>query len=459
MLEFRYVSSSAQNAPNIRDVSFLVFEGEFVAIIGADNSGKRRIVNILNGELNCSGEVLLCGKQYIPRNQNDANRRGVYCITEVSSLQDEQSLAENLFINTHRRPLLSIVNEKLCIQQARRLLGHFDLNLNPEDKAKKYSMNIKSILEIIKCAHWGARLIVLLNVLKNASEEEAALFLKVYQKLASSGISILMLTNQCNELYLRAQRLLLLSSCGRLAHTMYPEDFNFERLRSYLTNSVTIAMPKLNGVSLGKEFLRVKDLPTAGPRELSLSLHESEVLGILLRNNGQHDRPLTEERFFSRLHGKIWIDGRRADIWDERTALRYGIALFPDDPRKLYYPDLSIEENVAMPFLGRISTRGGIVHKRRLQVLFQDIRFWMDIMKEKFGYSPADACIYSVILRFLMYPYRLIVLFQFHGINDIRKTDMIFWMIDILSHRGCTFIILSNNEEKLQAGCTSLYRI
>lgn len=412
---------------------------------------------MLQGQTACNqGEILLCGTNFVPRNLYEANRQGVYCIVEGGSMLDNQSLAENMLVNNGVRNLLGLVNEKLCIRQTQALMAALGLNFDPETKMKKYSRNVKTILEMVKYAHMGAKLIVLFNVMQNVSEDERALFSHVLKQIIATGTSVLLLGNQCSELLNLADRILVLSSQGRLAHTMYPEDYNPDVLKAYLTNSVSVALPAVKHGSIGREILRVEKAVEKEPLGFSLSLHEGEVLGLLIPKSSRSEFKSRRDALSELLSKRIYIDGYHVPIENERDAFLQGVGYIPDDPRSLYYPDLSIEENVAMPFLERVSGRGGMLRSARLRILYRDIHAWMDVMHAKFGYSPSDDCIYSVILRFLMYPYRVILLSQMWGVNDMRKADMLFWMANQLTQRGCAFIVISDNRATLETLCSGV---
>lgn len=456
VLEFRSVSTNLPAAQNINDVSFFVFEGEFVSLVGTDCSGKASILKLLNGECACSrGKMLLSGREYAPHGIGDAHRRGVYCISQISNLLNDQSLAENYFINVGHIPLFSRVHDRLYEQETASLLAEFGIDIDPAVKVGNYSENMNCILEMLKYTRLGAKLIVLSNVMKSGTPAEYELFLRIAGKLTARGISILLLTNQSGDYLRHTNRLMVLSHTGRLAGTLYPEDFSIERLESYLTNSISNVVTRIHPGSPGREVLRV-DGERAGV-QAAFSLHEGEVIGLL----GENERDLLSflRAKFAAHEGGLWIDGKRRHICSETDIDRLGIGFIPDDPRRIYYPDLSIEDNAIMPFLRLASGRCGIIRSGSEKALRQDVRTWMQRLKEEFDYNATDASIYAVLIRFLMYPYRIVVMSNPSRINDSRKIKMLLWLVGTLIRRGTAFIIISGNEEELRAMCSRVFKL
>ena len=62
----------------------------------------------------------------------------------------------------------------------------------------------------------------------------------------------------------------------------------------------------------------------------------------------------------------------------------------------------------------------------------------------------------SLLPRFLMYPYEVIILDRPNDINDVLKEDMVGRRIDLSLRRGRALIIVSRHMEELKALCTSV---
>ena len=457
LLEFRHVDCGTTDSTHLRNASFLLLEGEFVSIVGGDNSGGKLIMDVLSGALGCTkGEVLLLDAAYAPHDIADANKHGVYCISLANSLIESQSIAENFFVNTSVVPLFGLVRKKENYEETKRLLAHFGLDFDPLDPIRKFSANIQTLLQMIKFMRMGAKLIVLSNVMKNGSVAENELFLKVVERMIDQRISILFLTNQCTEMLRYTSRTLLLSQTGRIVKTIYPEDFDQQAIKAYLASSRTGVLPRFSCRSDGKVILRT-DSHSGGQREIVL--REGEVLGVLCKGEGEYGRHADMRYGLGLLGRRVWLDGKLISVRDEEQAARNGIGMIPDDLNRLYCPDLSIEDNVLAPFLGYAGNALGILKKGNLRALRQDMEHWFGKIELEFGFIAGDECIYSIMIRFLMFPYRLIILTQPSRVNDKRKVDMLYWMMNILLQNKRGFIVISASAEELDAVASNSYEI
>lgn len=457
LLEFCNVNCEIHASTRLRNVSFLLFEGEFVSLVGVDNSGSSLIVDLLSGRRTASeGEVLMSNKTYKPHGIHEANRKGVYCISQRNCLIDDQSIAENFFVNTGKAPLFSFVRERANLFNTSRILEQYGLDFHPKDRVGKFSENVKCVLSMIKYKQLGARLIVLSNVMKSGTAAENELFLRVVKQILNQQTSVFLLMNQCSEILRNTNRILLLSQMGRIAKTVYPEEYNAQQIEAYLVNSHAETLPTRSAATLGKILLRVEN-PIRNDVKAPIVLREGEVLGILNRSRWEYDRSVDLKNGLNLIRGKIWLDGKEVWIQNEADAARNGIGLIPDDLKKLYYSDLSIESNVISTFINHAGNRLGILGAGRLRALRQDVEYWFHQIQSVFEFNEGDDCIYSIVIRFLMFPYKVVILTQPGRINDKRKVDMLYWMMDILLKQGKAFIVISGSEEELKAVATTVY--
>lgn len=72
------------------------------------------------------------------------------------------------------------------------------------------------------------------------------------------------------------------------------------------------------------------------------------------------------------------------------------------------------------------------------------------------GTDQLNDYMFSLLPRFLMYPYEVIILDRPNDINDVLKEDMVGRRIDLSLRRRRALIIFSTHMEELRAQCTSV---
>lgn len=449
IVEFKFVTTEHYDYSVLNSISFDICSKEFIAVVGADNSGEQQIFRILNSDIQCAkGIVLLEGKEYSPENMLEARRKGVFCISNTPAIQDNTSIAENFFLNTGNQPLLSVVHDKNYIYETQEILKEFDLPFNSTELVSSFSDDVKCILTMIKYHAMGAKLIVLMNVMRSSTNEEKVLFLKVVQKIIDSGASVMLLTNHTSDILMHAKRVLLLSREGRIAKTYYQDSYNKNEIESYLLNSKRMVLARITDCSTNEILMEIDDNGFFGDKS-GLIIHRGEIVSVLNRHIGEYGQLSDYNNGLKMIRGSIHTDNGVKNIRNEQDAIQAGIGIMPDDIKKIYCPDLSVVENVVMQFFNNDRLSRIFCIDKYLTALRQDIDKCFEEIKNEFGYSEADDNIYSVIIRFLLYPYKLIIMNQPERYNDIRKVSMIHWMMNQLVERGCAFIVIAGRNDVL----------
>jgi ribose transport system ATP-binding protein len=122
-------------------VSIEIFAGEIHGLIGENGSGKSTITSIANGiQPPSSGKMFFDGKEYAPKNQIDANERGVSIIVQEMSTIDDLTVAENIFFgNENLFAKGGFIDKKAMNKKAAEYLKEYGLErIRPADDISHY---------------------------------------------------------------------------------------------------------------------------------------------------------------------------------------------------------------------------------------------------------------------------------------------------------------------------------
>lgn len=459
LLEFKNVSCTHANMPALKNLNFSVFEGEYIGIIGSDSSGKMTIFQLLAGGATCTdGEILLSGTPFTPHSIRESQQKKVFCISSTSSLIDSQTIAENIFLNHVCNRQFKLVNDKLIINEAQDMLNDFGLNLDAKSYVFSLSVANECIVELLKSHMLGARLIVLHDIMTLGTKDEYAMFLKTVKRIVASGTSILLLNNRYTELFDSADRILLLSNDGRLMRTLYKGEFSEQQVNTYLSGFSCDYKSAPKQSTLGDELLKAVHFSTMNYKDVNFTLHEKEVLGLHYSDRQYDSIPLALSGSCA-YTGQLWVRGKPVDIRNPADAIRYGIGLIPANLEELYFPDLTIKENVSLLFMKRLCEPFGILNPSRMKTLLQDVEAYLDTLEQEFPHPEYEDCIYPILTRYLLYPFCVIIVMHPSAKNDVAKTKMLFRFIDQAASRGCGLIVASTKIDELRAICTSIYSL
>ena len=457
LLEFKYVTAGSSGMQTVRNLNFSVFEGEYIGLIGARSAVSQTIYRLMTGDQTCSrGEIIYSGSPYHPSRVSEFQQKKIFCISSQSNLIDMQTIAENIFLNHSGTKLFSFVKNRLMINEAQSILDSFGLHLSAQSPVSSLSPAMKCIVEMIKFHALGARLVVLHDILSVGTALEYELFFRVVERFTASGASVMLLLNRHFELSEKADRLMLFSREGRLVRTLYQGEYHAEQIAMFLKAVLERNIPDASAVK-GKEVLRIENLCASVYRNIDLEVHEKEVLGLYYSDNSlPDDLPLaiSGSRNYT---GQIYVCGESVTINTQKDAIMHGIGLIPADPGRIYFPDMTMEENTTILFEKRLSRLPGIIDHGRLKSLLQDGESYLLKLKTAFPSAGDDEGIYSVITRFSLYPFRVVFVMHPSKENDVIKTNMLFRYIEESASRGCGIIVASTRIEELEKICTRIH--
>ncbi len=459
LLELIDVTCS-DGAKALRRVNLTIYEGEFAALVGADGSGKVNILRILSGVCPQTGEVRFLGAPYCARNIRESQRARVFYTTTSSHLLDELTIGENMATGHSLVRPFAIINEKLIRCEAQAALERFGVHLSQSLKVKELTKAQKLAVELIKFHMLGAKLVAILALEAVSTPDEDALFLRVIDQLTKGGAAILLIVNQFVGVLNSADRLYLLSTGGRVAHEYRRGDIDRKAIEEYLSRGAPSRIRVLTEPRTGPPVLSVRGLTTSGARNVNFDLNAGQVLGLFYPEERRGCDSVALALVGAAPYvGQMVVDGKPVSIKNERDAFKLGLALLPSDPRQLYFPDLTTAENIEVPFWPRAANALGVLRRGLRRPVLKDGEASMRSLRARFRPTGYNDCIYPVLTRFRLYPFRVIVMMHPSAVNDAVKAQMLYDLVEEASARGCALIVASTRMAELKALCTDIYTI
>ena len=100
ILTLNKINKSFPGVHALKDMSFSVREGEVHAICGENGAGKSTLMKVVTGIYPPdSGEIRVNGKQVEIKGPNDAFDQGIAIMYQETSLFNEMTILENMFLN------------------------------------------------------------------------------------------------------------------------------------------------------------------------------------------------------------------------------------------------------------------------------------------------------------------------------------------------------------------------
>jgi len=342
MLEIKSVSKSFPGVQALKDVSFVVRQGEVHALVGENGAGKSTLMKILSGVYaHYEGEILMDGERLNFHNPREAQQHGIAIIHQELNLVPELTISENIFLGSELKTPLFALDTKRMAAETTKLLDQLNLHLPPYRPIKKLRVGERQLVEVAKALSLNARLLILDEPTSALSETEIQHLFEVIAKLKAQGVTMIYISHKLEEIFQIADRITILRDGEHINTVSAEQTTERELIQMMVGRNLQELFPK-ESVTPGEEVLQVDALSLRSTRrqsgyilkDITFSLRRGEILGIAgLMGAGRTE--LLETLFGvhppSHVSGKIIIAGQEWRFTSPQQALKAGLALVTED--------------------------------------------------------------------------------------------------------------------------------
>jgi ribose transport system ATP-binding protein len=280
-LEMRDIRKRFGATVALDGVSLAVAPGEVHALVGQNGAGKSTLMKTLSGaHAPDSGQMLLDGEPYTPRNPLDGRKRGVAMIYQELSLAPHLSVLENVLLGMEPGTLgfLHWREMKRRAREALAALGHG--HLNPSRPVAGLSPATQQIIEIARALAIGCRVLVLDEPTSSLTRTDVQAMFDVIRRLKAQGKAIIYISHFLEEVRTIADRFTVLRDGKTVGSGDAPTTPAEKMVELMVGRSVEQLYPRSERAA-GEPILELANVSGAvKPVDASLTLRRGEVLGI-----------------------------------------------------------------------------------------------------------------------------------------------------------------------------------
>lgn len=343
-------------------VDLAVERGEVQALLGENGSGKSTLMRILAGAMQAdSGEILLDGQPFHPRNPMDARQAGVAMIHQELSLAPDLSVAENILLGLEASRY-GLVNRSETQQRAREALaklGYADLDVHLP--VKSLSIAVRQIVEIARAIALGASVVVLDEPTSSLTGHDAEQLFHVVQVLRSEGKAVIYISHFLDEIKRLGDRITVLRDGQSVGVCSVAETSKDEMVSLMVGREISDLYPRSER-SPGDVLLELDELAgKVRPERSSLRLRRGEVVGIAgLNGVGRTELLRVIFGLDAIRSGRVRVGSYEGSATPARRW-EQGLGLLSED-RKLegLALSMSIADNLTLTALGRYGRSGTV---------------------------------------------------------------------------------------------------
>jgi ABC-type sugar transport system, ATPase component len=322
----------------LKGVDFELESGEVHALLGENGAGKSTLMKILAGIYPVDeGEIFIEGNKVSINSVKDAQAHGISIIHQEISLVPHLSVAENIFLGKEPVTKTGWIDWKKMIEETRKTLQQFGLELSPEAPVKKLTVAQQQMIEIIKAVSFRAKMIVMDEPTSSLTEKEVEFLFQTIGHLKEQGVGIVYISHRMNELFTITDRITVLRD-GTLIGTVRTKETSTDQLISMMVGReltryyIKDTAPENDG----KIVLSVHNLSKKGVlNDASFELRKGEILGFAgLVGAGRSELMKCIFGLDAFDEGEIRIDGKPLIIRNPNDAIKHGIAYVTENRKE-----------------------------------------------------------------------------------------------------------------------------
>ncbi|MBD3758391.1 MULTISPECIES: ABC transporter ATP-binding protein [Microbacterium] len=373
----KYFASSGVLA--VADVSFEVWPGEVVAIIGENGTGKSTLMNLLFGVHNPdAGEILIEGEPRTIGDPQDAIAAGLGMVHQHFELVPSFTVAQNVLLG--REPArLGLYDDKRARERVAQLAAESGLRIDPTRRVDTLSIGAQQRVEILKALAADAQTLIFDEPTAVLTPGEAEELTGLIRRLAAGGRSVLFISHKLPEVQAVADRIVVMRR-GRVVATLRrgeADDAELARLmvgRDVAQQTEPPVLP-LRATVLGVTGLRHAATPEDADG-VQFEIRGGEILGIAgVSGNGQ-------DELIEAIAGLLPLDAGAVDVRGVPVAGRRparireaGLAHIAADRMTVGLNlTATLEENVvATAFRSRRFSRLGVIARKARRAFAQQV--------------------------------------------------------------------------------------
>lgn len=361
LLEARGLTKSYGPLRANDDVSFSIFPGEIVGIVGENGAGKSTLVKMLGGAITPdAGDIYIQGKRVALRSPADAKQAGISLVHQHFKLIESLTVEENLVLG---RPELrrGVVDYKALRPGFARVAKDLGTELPFGARVSTLSVGGRQQVELVRALFHEPRLLILDEPTAVLPPNERERLLRFIRALKARGMATILISHKLDDLYDCCDRAVVMRG-GRVVGSsdLRPED-RAELVR--LIVGAELPPPDIRHGSRGAAVVSVRELVvhrddgTIAVDRATFDLHAGEIIGLCgVEGNGQTELLHALAGMRPARSGEVVysLGGHAAGGGDAATLRRIGVAHIPEDRlAHAVVPPFSLAMNWLLRNLGK----------------------------------------------------------------------------------------------------------
>ena len=227
----------------VNRVSWDVYPGEVVALLGDNGAGKSTLIKCISGVYQADdGEVLFEGKRTRFTRPVDALANGIETIYQDLALAQNLDVPANIFLGREMKlryfgGLITMLDEKRMLAESKTALDSLHIHFpNLSQPIESLSGGQRQAVAIARAVYWDARLMIMDEPTNNLGVPEQHKVLELIRRLRDQGVPVILITHTLPDVFAVTDRLMVMHR-GRKVTEKRTADTSTEELVQYMVGA------------------------------------------------------------------------------------------------------------------------------------------------------------------------------------------------------------------------------
>lgn len=336
VLEMKHIAKSFSGNKVLLDVDLTVEEGEVHALLGENGAGKSTLMKILGGiYTKDAGSILINGREVQIHNVADARDNGISIIHQELMLARHMAIAENVFMGREQKKAGGFVDLARQEAETQRFLDHYGIKLKADTRLDRLTIAQQQMVEIVKAISYRSRILVMDEPTSSISDKEVEFLFSTMRELTKKGVGIIYISHKMDELEQICDRVTVLRD-GTYVGTERVKDTTRDHLIAMMVGRELTKYYTRDYMEPGRVVLKCENIADGKMvKGASFELREGEIIGFAgLVGAGRSETMKCVFGLTPGCTGEISVDGKKASIKSPIDAMKFGIALVPEDRKQ-----------------------------------------------------------------------------------------------------------------------------
>jgi ABC-type sugar transport system ATPase subunit len=201
----------------VNDVSWDIFPGEVVGLLGDNGAGKSTLIKCVSGVYQADeGEIYFRGKLSRFTHPIDARREGIETIYQDLALANNLDVPANIFLGRERKlsyfgGLVKTLDEASMLSASKAALDQLEIHFpSLTQPIESLSGGQRQAVAIARAVYWDARLMIMDEPTNNLGVPEQHKVLDLIRKLRDQGVPVILITHTLPDIFAVSDRLIVM---------------------------------------------------------------------------------------------------------------------------------------------------------------------------------------------------------------------------------------------------------